>query len=506
MGPEDNKDEIHKAFVSYVRHAADLLQRRPLIKEKKAAASPKLAYLDPASRLRSIVDKAERSSRFGDLCSALARVLNKKDQNTSRGAMSPYDEAMASSCLVMASSGLGNFFRRSRFYLTAFNGERLSTTEMFNHFWSSLLHRQVKTTILRILDDVEFASRVLDFGIFKIQKFTKNELEVLTDKQVNDVFYPYARLDTNVLSQDWLLVNVHTENRGVKAKTDPSGATTADFNQWQWEAVKPQVPDSSIQLLAMHEWTPDLSEEECLEMNYTEIGDIRGLWSGLSVSGSLTFNDDVFSEPESLPNLSVGERATVSIPISQQQETKIKTTVEKGRTLLKIVDRVKPRWDFVEVTMGYLAKATLAKPDLEQLLWNVTVLESLLGEKGEVMKTMKRRLGNILGATEEEKDEIHTEFDKLYDFRSDLVHGNTFKKRATYHHLAKARELARRVTIWFLDYLIAVDKDFHQRGIAYEQYPRRSELLSAVDADKAALNPVSLLISRLPTGSPTLNK
>jgi len=135
-------------------------------------------------------------------------------------------------------------------------------------------------------------------------------------------------------------------------------------------------------------------------------------------------------------------------------------------------------------------------------LWNITVLDCLLGEKGEVTQTLKRRVGNILGTTEKERKEIRKQFGELYDFRSELVHGNAFKKKAQHHHLAQARNFARRVISWFVDYLLWVDNDFRQREISYEQYPRRDELLAVLDFDKASFNRLNRFIGRLPATFP----
>jgi hypothetical protein len=190
------------------------------------------------------------------------------------------------------------------------------------------------------------------------------------------------------------------------------------------------------------------------------------------------------------------------IAIGVRQQTRIKTIVEKGSKLLKIVERAKPHWDFVSVAMGYRGKAFLTEPSPEQLLWNIAVVDCLLSEKDEVTQSMKRRIGNILGETEQERKTLRKDFEELYDFRSHLVHGKTFSKKIRDHHLLKARELASRIFAWFMDYLLWVDEDFHQRDIGYEHYPRREELLCVLDFDRASLNRLNRFIGRLPTSFP----
>ena len=448
----------------------------------------RVAYIDPGVRLRTLVEEAEDSAEFAELSSAMHQALPQQN----------YTEGM-----------LQTFFRRSRFYLRAFKGEQLSPDELFNRLCSELFQRSVKITIMRILVGVNFASRVIDCGAFKIQKFTKDELDILTGKEVNDVFYPLARMDTNILSQYWLLVEEYSSDRGVNSVATDSSTNEAafDFDALfdELSAVKLETPDRPIQLLAIHDWTPDYTEEELNEMQ-TNIEAIKHAWHGITVPNRFEFSDDLFREPVYLEELRVGSPdpfdEDFAIAIGKGQETEIKKIIEKGSKLLKVVERAKPNWDFVPVAMGYRGKAFLTQRSLEQLLWNIAVLDSLLSEKDEVTQSMKRRLGNILGETEQKRKEIRKEFDELYDFRSDLVHGNTFSKKVRNHHLLKARQLASWILAWFMDYLLWVDEDFRQREIGYEHYPRRDELLYVLDFDSASLNRVNHFIGRLPTSFP----
>jgi hypothetical protein len=51
--------------------------------------------------------------------------------------------------------------------------------------------------------------------------------------------------------------------------------------------------------------------------------------------------------------------------------------------------------------------AFLTNDDLDQILWHMTVLEALLGERNEVTKSIRRRICNIPGSTKEERGKIH---------------------------------------------------------------------------------------------------
>jgi hypothetical protein len=164
-----------------------------------------------------------------------------------------------------------------------------------------------------------------------------------------------------------------------------------------------------------------------------------------------------------------------------------------------------PEWNFIEVAMALLEKAFVTELGLDQMLWHVAVLDALLSEENVgVRQVMRPRIGNILGSTEADKKEVRKQFDELYSFRSELVHGKKFTDRAQYRHLAVARELARRTVLWFVDYLLWVDQHLQNQKIPYDRYPTRSELLTLLDFEKPALDRLSSVIRTLPEGFPSL--
>jgi len=337
--------------------------------------------------------------------------------------------------------------------------------------------------------------------VFKIQRFTKDELDTLTHRQINDIFYPNARLNTELASQFWFLV----EEQPIihRLSVEQSDKSDVDTFFEDSSAVAREIPDRALRLLAMHDWTPQVTEDEV----YVSIDTVR-TFSTFTLPFSFAVNDDILDSPHAIapmPPLQPSPPGWSTGPdVEAQQEIDLIAIVNKGQKLLNIVDRVKPHWDFITVAMGYLGKAFFTDLNMEHLLWNVAVLDALLSDKAEVRRPMRRRLSNILGETERDKTAIRKQFDELYEFRSDLVHGNTSTKKAEYHHLGKARDFSRRALVWFVNYLIWLDEDFRQREIAYESYPRRAELLAVLDFDKGSLNRLDLLIGRLPTGFPKI--
>ena len=89
--------------------------------------------------------------------------------------------------------------------------------------------------------------------------------------------------------------------------------------------------------------------------------------------------------------------------------------------------------------MGYFVKAFFTdsfEKGLEQLLWNITALEALLGEKNDdLTESLARRISTILGTTKKEKKKIKKQFKELYNFRCALVHGIHFKEEIYIGHL-----------------------------------------------------------------------
>jgi hypothetical protein len=340
-----------------------------------------------------------------------------------------------------------------------------------------------------------------------IQRFGSDELESLTNRDVNEVFYPHARLHVKAGTWYWLLLKEYS-TAGELNSEGPSPATTSpDFDDWQWSAIKQQAPDHLIRLLALHDWTPDLSDEEREQIGGLSEEQIKDFWWGPYVSEPFVCDNALFWSPEYLPYTQLPvqfheQSNSTGSPIGREQEEKLKTLVQKGERVLRTIEILRPHWDFIEIAMNHLANAFVAERNINQLLWNITVLDSLLSEKSEVTQSMKRRIAAILGTTDRERKQLKAEFEELYNFRSDLVHGNRFKKKVGYRHLAKARDFARRVLVWFIDYLLWIDDDFQKREIAYEQYPRRNELLYPFDLDGSSMNRLTNFIGRLPTGFP----
>ena len=159
-------------------------------------------------------------------------------------------------------------------------------------------------------------------------------------------------------------------------------------------------------------------------------------------------------------------------------------------------------WPFLKVAIGNLIKAFFAD-GLEQLLWHVTVLETLLGERKQgVATSLAGRIAALLGTTQNKKKELRKQFGKLYDFRCSLVHGSEFKEDIQRKQLFEARMMARRVMIWFVHYFGDIAARVNE-GSWQSEVPKREDFLILLDLSDSDRVRLSALLSNLPTGFPT---
>jgi hypothetical protein len=154
---------------------------------------------------------------------------------------------------------------------------------------------------------------------------------------------------------------------------------------------------------------------------------------------------------------------------------------------LQALDGIRPhkqKWAFIDVALRFLGRA-FTSDGIESLLWNMTAVDALLGEKGRgTGDRLSTRLGKMLGK------EQNAMFRVLYEIRSDLVHGNEFKHKVLLHHLGAARESARLAALWMLRYLAAVAVGARRSNCPV---PDRTELLANLDTleGSEANSPVS---------------
>lgn len=489
------KDQLYKSYVSYVEYAEPYLRKKiPVLKGEETYKKIHIAHIDRSYWLRSITEKIEGSGEFNKLVTDFSDAFRSKSVKKLETGSMPY-------------SSIKNFFRRSKFYLKIFEGKSVDIDKYFEQLWSAFNERQVKTISLRLLDGVYFPESVIDFRKFKIQRFSKKELDNLFDNKLSHIFYPYAELDTDKLSHYWFI----REEREEKKQRVNFNIINIGITYNEIFRVSRTFPDRIIQLLALFDW--GANKKRTSDKYDEDIG-----WLGFSIPISICITDDILKSPRPSPNLSdlefipvfdthgeeLGEEPQIYIHIEKDELQKLKFIVKESLRFLEDIDLKQCNWEFLDIAMGYLAKAFFAE-GLDQLLWHIIILEALFGEKNEVMETIRRRVSNIFGKTESERKSIRKTINDLYDFRSDLVHGNIFNKQVFKRHLSEARSYARKSLLWFLAYLSNIQQNLTQKQNYSKDYPRRKELLMLLDFNKEALERIHYLIEKLPMNFPNIN-
>jgi hypothetical protein len=216
----------------------------------------------------------------------------------------------------------------------------------------------------------------------------------------------------------------------------------------------------------------------------------------------LTFTDSLCELPalpprfehlwkESIYDGQTGEESNEKYPVilvslDEQETESLITFVKRTHENLQKLDLEKSGWHFFEIALNMLVKAFFAN-GLEQLLWHITTIEALLGEKAtDLNEKLARRVASILGETADKQEELRRRFKILYNFRSVLVHGEGFhgkdqKKKQVYSgHLREARDFARKTLIWFLNTLATIHHEILESKNAREN-PKRELILKIID-------------------------
>ena len=215
---------------------------------------------------------------------------------------------------------------------------------------------------------------------------------------------------------------------------------------------------------------------------------------GFDIPVIFKFDDNLIGYPSFAPDLSVlttetyvwadsrldeeieRERVPFLFHHTPEETLALRLFLETTGSALASLKNKRRGWEFIEVALGFLVKGFFSK-GFAQLLWHITVIESLLGEKSEgLAQKLSERLSRIWGETS-----TGICFKKLYDYRCDLVHGNREVLSHTIHEdqLKEARVLARGTLCWFINYLACL--------LDSNMYPKRSNVLKIID-DVASTN------------------
>lgn len=411
-------------------------------------------------------------------------------------------------------SELENFFRRTGFYEDIYAGRRSLSNEVLLEKYKACLERKdCKVRYLAPIDAIDFGITHLDLGDFSIRKFSVEELDNLFENSRRKVFYPGSIIQSKNLADYWCIDVTIRTNR-------PTHDSPVDWDlspSFQKEITSfPKPIEHALKRLVLFDW--QLIQTIGAPSNHTKSQWEPGKgWCRFHVPVVLSMTDDLFSHPGSSAAIRAIDEEPRYVGENDDEEIWVPSylnMLDEERDQLKLfitrLNELIPRltankkWLFVDVALGFIVKAFFSE-GLEQLLWHIAVVESLLGENREGLTgLLARRVACITGTTRKERPAIMENFEELYSFRSNLVHGNREildQNKIYVSHLRKARQIARMTLIWFLDWLDVVEKQFGENPCA-AGLPERTDLLSLLDMNGGRRSRVNWLINNLPPKFP----
>jgi hypothetical protein len=448
-----------------------------------------------ASKLfRDLAEKFERTPEFSNLLHSL-RTLERTP-------------ALKNKITGQDRIVLEAHFRRSGLYLDLFAGKSCSIDKEAAELKALFLQTHSQITYLAPVDLLEITEDCLPFGRFKLQRFSESELLEFTRNHILEVFYPWAALDLRTLSDYWFLIV--TESVEIKPMLD----LTEFFDPKVKVAYSalPLAVEHALYPLVLCDWIDPYNSVSGVRPVAREAGDEPWFPHVPFVIRIPTHPSDSLSPAPQFGSLArepyfdnegneLGDRPAVPFHYGESETEKLKIRLQKTAAYLESIRSHDPTWRFVGTALGFLTKAFRSE-GIEQLLWHITAIEAILGQDKEGLTSLlKRRVAEVFGGPENEKKQFRSRFDKLYKFRSNLVHGNAelSDKGVMKGHLAEARDFARGVVSWAIGFL---GHWAMTPSLKKETIPSRDDLLLLLDMTSATRQTVAAALGNLPTDFP----
>jgi len=391
-----------------------------------------------------------------------------------------YGEEKSRSHQRIWAGAVRNFFRRSGFYQNCFDGIPYDQEDIFNLYCQSFSRKEMQITYLALIESVEldFSEEVLQFDDFSIRQLSEEDKKRWgANNRVNEVFYPRAAIDLEDALYRRLIAD-YSFLEQVVAYPIPRLVKDNDFFPWaemeQHRVVFSSYPEieDALKRMVLFDWEGQFFDSGIgfdVPILFKSDDNLLGHPSFAPDLSVLTTEPDVWIDPRTGEEI---ERARVPFLFhhTPHETLELKLFLESiGRSLVSL-KRKGRGWEFIEVALGFLLKAFFSR-GVEQLLWHITVIESLLGENvAGLTDKLATRLSRIWGEGSTGKC-----FKKLYDYRCDLVHGNenVLNDRIHEDQLKEARVLARGTLCWFINYLAHL--------LDSNKSPKRSKVLKVID-------------------------
>lgn len=408
-------------------------------------------------------------------------------------------------------SAIKNVLRRLHFYQNILEESPFDHNSAFNKYCAAFDNKKTSVTYLVPIEFVRFTQDQMDFGYFQIRRFSEKELGSIIDNSVNEIFYQYAVADLPLLKNYWFIY--------VKEAKDAPKIGYFRINLSDYGSVKqrytglPIAIEPIIRQLVLYDWQADHLREDSQNQKQKKENDKERGWASFNVPITIRINDCLYETPSSRISVSklrteplfdartgeeYGERPVVYFKFNEQETEAFREYMKRICDIFEKLDFENEYLKYMDIALGMLTKAFFAE-GIEQLLWHITSIEAVLGERGEdLSEKIARRIATIMGKN---KKATKKRFKELYNFRSALVHGNKFGDKVYWGHLREAREFARISLAWFLNFLAAIHYGISNSQLD-TQFPKRKIILNLLDMDEKERSQLKSLAQILPPGFP----
>ena len=308
-------------------------------------------------------------------------------------------------------SELENFFRRTGFYEDIYAGRQsLSTEALLQKYKACLEQNDCQVRYLAPIDAIDFGITHFDLGDFSIRKFSVEQIDDLFENSRRKIFYPASIIQSKNLADYWCL--------DVTIRTDrPSHDSPIDWDfspSFQKEISSfPKPIENALKKLVLFDWQLIQTIEAPSNHTKTQWEPGKG-WCRFYVPAVLSMTDDLFSHPggsvvippidEELRHVGENGEDEIWVPsylnMSDEERDQLTTLITRLNELIPRLTAYK-KWLFLDVALGFIVKAFFSE-GLEQLLWHIAVVESLLGENKEGLTSLlARRVACITGRSKE---------------------------------------------------------------------------------------------------------
>lgn len=360
-----------------------------------------------------------------------------------------------------------NFFCRSGFFHDIYNGNKISSDQLYKQFLKSFSRTETKITILVPLIGISFSTRSFQLDDCEIRRYTASELSKVLAAEIIHTFYPEYNLDVNKLKNYWYLILKDK----IRTNYDDDDTEKEDTTSaYYYGSDLPGRITEKFKILSLYSARDDfrVTSREIERIGKIVTSTPQHIWQYIDKPPYvLQTNDALIDLPwgfkvlrtfPGLPTLEQDPYAVSSFSkmvmpgrMSSAEVEGFKKFIAEKSNVTEYIKRNKSDWDFLDISLSYFKRAFFSHRD-DQILWHITAIEALIGEKNGVLDNVSRRMAMILGGNAEERMDIQKKFKKIYNIRSEIVHGEKYSDEILESYMDDARRMARALVLWFLHF------------------------------------------------------